>query len=358
MTLTCLLALVPLTLHRDTISLGELSRNGESTQLQVEIDADRLLQTVGYDRPDLTEWQAEDITHKEQEIIDFFRSHYRLLHADHPLELHYQGWTGIRAFEPILGAERLQRVQLRFAFDAPPGDTLLVVEHSLFLETEIAHRHLLRVGQQANATQVIVGPERAVEFLWEDPSERGLRLRRQRAVLLSIWRWHRTPLSLLFLLALWWTVSTRRSKAHNSLCFVLGVLLTYALGVRNVFHADPQTVLLATAFSVAYLAGENVLVPQVSMRWATALLFGLVHGLSFSHWFHLDLGAPRYAAVQAQSLYLAGVLAMALCWAALLWCTSRTSGSLAQRLAARWRVANGALASLGALWMILWFFEP
>ncbi len=102
---------------------------------------------------------------------------------------------------------------------------------------------------------------------------------------------------LLFLVALVITYSIAQWRAVLILAtaFTLGHSITLALASLDIIKVNSQWVEMLIAASIAYTAAYNLFRPENStgsnrLKYGSALLFGLIHGMGFSNYFKAILG--------------------------------------------------------------------
>jgi hydrogenase/urease accessory protein HupE len=87
---------------------------------------------------------------------------------------------------------------------------------------------------------------------------------------------------LLFLLALLIARQSFKKFAGVITAFTIAHSLTLTLSVIGWLHVSPQIVEPAIAFSICYVALENIFRKNVNNRWILTFLFGLIHGMGFA----------------------------------------------------------------------------
>ena len=87
---------------------------------------------------------------------------------------------------------------------------------------------------------------------------------------------------LVFLLCLLVPGGTWRSRVGIVSAFTLAHSLTLVLAAMQILTPPAHLVEIAIAFSIAYVAVENLVRPGASARWPMAFAFGLVHGFGFA----------------------------------------------------------------------------
>lgn len=321
-----LLAGLALRPHADTDSFGELEHRGDRYQLTIKVDADRIMQTLGSERPDLAQWQPEDIYEQTAEIGRYVSSHYSLEvrrlggEERETARLHFLDLSTRRGYEPVLAEERIQEVVVRFDLSLPLVDFELFVQQRLFEGQENSHQHFLRVIQGDRQALLPVPPERGAAILLESPTPQGRNARCLRALRSAIsGGWHALAAAL-FLVAVF--VPVRADPGYRPLLallpFVGAAALTFALVGLGYLQPAQLTVDAAVLFSALYLAGENLVATATRARYLTALLFGLVHGLAHGLALEAAMGSLHHSRLLVLASYEAGVGLTLLCMVVLL----------------------------------------
>ncbi|MEH7415070.1 HupE/UreJ family protein [Neobacillus drentensis] len=87
---------------------------------------------------------------------------------------------------------------------------------------------------------------------------------------------------LLFLLALLLRKQTFKQYAAIVTAFTIAHSITLSLAVLGWFTLPSRFVEAAIAFSICYVAAENIFRKEIRYRWGITFLFGLIHGLGFA----------------------------------------------------------------------------
>ncbi|MFD0676261.1 MULTISPECIES: HupE/UreJ family protein [unclassified Paenibacillus] len=87
---------------------------------------------------------------------------------------------------------------------------------------------------------------------------------------------------LLFLLALLIARQSFKKFAGIITAFTVAHSLTLTLSVVGWLNVSPQFVEPAIAFSICYVAVENIFRKNINNRWVLTFLFGLIHGMGFA----------------------------------------------------------------------------
>jgi hypothetical protein len=299
--------------HSNTESTATLRRTGTGFELSLEVETYRILQTVGADREDGSPVFEGDVEEYAEDILLYLGESYFLLHDGERWPLEPLGVTGVWSFDPMLGVERIRAVEARFALPPVPGDFTLTVEQDFFAETEPLHSHRLRVVQDGEEQEFAVMPGTEVDLRIEDPTPAGTRRRcgsyfRRGARFAAFG----SPY-LLWLLVAWNGVRRRARGWTIAGSYFGGSALTFVATLAGWLSPAPTATRAALAFSVIYVAAENLLTKERRLRATSAFLFGLVQGLGLAS--HLTVtGTPRLARAWCAASYLAApalVLALA-----------------------------------------------
>lgn len=87
---------------------------------------------------------------------------------------------------------------------------------------------------------------------------------------------------LLFLLALLLRKQTFKQYAAIVTSFTIAHCITLSLAVLGVITIPSRFVEATIAFSICYVALENIFRKEVKHRWSITFIFGLIHGLGFA----------------------------------------------------------------------------
>jgi hypothetical protein len=155
---------------------------------------------------------------------------------------------------------------------------------------------------------------------------------------------------LAFLLALMLTSTTWLGVVAIVTSFTVAHSLTLSLAVLDVVNLPTRLVEAGIAFSVAYVAMENLVIERHTRRWLVSLFFGLVHGFGFAT---VLTEMPLSRAGIAASLFLfnAGVergqLLVISVLLPLLWLLARTAA-----YAATVKAASLVIFVAGTVWFL------
>ena len=308
MPLLLLLVLLGTPRHDDTESRGRIWFDADGCHFRLSVDADRLLQCVGLERPDLTEWTEEEILSRREQIFEYFRANYHFRGPEGAWSLEPGELQAVSGYEPMLEKDRVQFVAVSGALPWPAGDFLLEVRQDLFLGFETMHRHLLQIELGGEELSLSLMPTLAERIRIEDPTAAGLFRRCGRALQAGVSGTAGSLTTWLFWLALLLPALAHREMRAVGLAFLVAASLALQLAGHGLLEPAPLTIRCAAAFAVAFLAGENLLAPNAQLRWATALLFGLVFGLGFALDLEEQMEAVRRGRGAVLLAYNAGML--------------------------------------------------
>jgi hypothetical protein len=198
-----------------------------------------------------------------------------------------------------------------YAFAHPVPDKI-EVECTLFRATVPNHVHMLYVVQGENGDQKVFDQNTTTaEMRFHPPSLLESFVRDGGAGALRLLR---SVAGLLFLAVLALTAKTGRLAVVFGIAFLLAEWIVRLLSPFIPLAMSPEFLEAVMALTVAYLAGELLLLPEGRARLAIVPLLGLVHGLPFAAFPSLYLGgAVVVQAVLLGSLSLAA-LRMPLAW--------------------------------------------
>ena len=91
---------------------------------------------------------------------------------------------------------------------------------------------------------------------------------------------------LLFLLALLVWKQSFKQYAAIVTSFTIAHSITISLAVLGIVDLPSRFVEAVIAFSICYVAAENLFRKEIRHRWGLTFLFGLIHGLGFAE--HLE----------------------------------------------------------------------
>ncbi|MBL8840351.1 MAG: hypothetical protein JNL90_02355 [Planctomycetes bacterium] len=279
-------------LHHDTESFAHLRLLGERAELVLELDSDALLGSVEALPPLTEDWEAPDVAAALPRIEAWLDERFELRIAGERVAVVPSDFTLLRAFDPLLKAERNLRVALRCPLELPPGDAAASLRQELFVGRELDHRHTLLLeagGLTLREWRVRSGEPFHFELPDLAPGATGRAA--HRAALQAAQQMASAPWLAAFLLALLLAPLSIGARARS-----LGAALTATAAGCLASRLDwiapsPWAAQAAAALAIAYVAGENLLARDLKLRSATAALFGLVHGMA--------LAAPSLAAQPA-----------------------------------------------------------
>jgi hypothetical protein len=185
-------------------------------------------------------------------------------------------------FDPLLDRERIREIRLSFALPHRTGDYQLTVRQNLFAQMEPFHTHVFQVDYGKGVASLPMAAEQELTVPVEDPSREGFWIRTITCFEDGARRLADRPQFLLFLLVAMLGFRRVPLLLAAAGAGALGATVTYALAASRVLAPSERATTLAMAFSVVYLAAENLLSKDRRHRWITTFLFGLVHGLALA----------------------------------------------------------------------------
>ncbi|CAG9608499.1 HupE/UreJ family protein [Pseudoneobacillus rhizosphaerae] len=88
---------------------------------------------------------------------------------------------------------------------------------------------------------------------------------------------------LLFLLALLLRKQTFKQYAAIITSFTIAHSITISLAVLGIVDLPSRFIEVTIAFSICYVAAENLFRKEINYRWGLTFIFGLIHGLGFAN---------------------------------------------------------------------------
>jgi hydrogenase/urease accessory protein HupE len=88
---------------------------------------------------------------------------------------------------------------------------------------------------------------------------------------------------LLFLLALLLRKQTFKQYAAIITSFTIAHSITICLAVLGIVNLPSRFIEASIAFSICYVAAENLFRKEINYRWGLTFIFGLIHGLGFAN---------------------------------------------------------------------------
>lgn len=171
---------------------------------------------------------------------------------------------------------------------AEPVPDKIAVECTLYRVTVPNHIFMLYAVQGPNSDQRVFDQNTSViemrfhpPSLWESISRDGIA---------GALRLLKSPAGLLFLLVIALAARTIRDAAILGALFLAAEWVVRPLSPFIPIGMSPEFLEAVMALTVAYLAGELLLLPTGSARWVIVPLLGLIHGLPFVAFPALYLG--------------------------------------------------------------------
>jgi hypothetical protein len=213
-----------------------------------------------------------------------------------------------------------------YAFAQPVPDKI-EVDCTLYRVTVPNHIHMLYAVQGENSDQQVFDQNTSTRELRFHPPSLWESVTRDGAA--GALRLLKSPAGLLFLLVVALAARSWRDATLLSVAFVAAEWMVRPLSPFIPLTMSPEFLEAVMALTVAYLAGELLLLPEGPARWVIVPLLGLVHGLPF---------------VAFPPLYLAGASGVQVL---LLACAS----AAVLRMPGPWRKASaGVVFALAGAW--------
>lgn len=264
--------------HVVSISNGELRVTGQTAELEFRIPA----------------YEVEAVATPETTLLD---------------ELRFAGAARTNS-ECSKDADWLT-CRATYAFEEPVPDKI-EVECTLYRVTVPNHIHMLYAVQGENSDQQVFDQNTSVrELRFHPPSLWELVTRDGAAGALRLLK---SPAGLLFLLVVALAARSGRDAVLLSVVFVAAEWMVRPFSPFIPLAMSPEFLEAVMALTVAYLAGELLLLPYGSARWVIVPLLGLVHGLPFVAFPPLYLAGATTVQVLALVCAATAVLRMPAAW--------------------------------------------
>lgn len=189
---------------------------------------------------------------------------------------------------------------------AQPVPDKIAVECTLYRVTVPNHIHMLYAVQGENSDQQVFDQNVAERELRFHPPSLGESLVRDGSA--GALRLLKSPAGLLFLLVVALAARSTRDAVQLGAAFLVAEWFVRPVSPFIPLAMSPEFLEAVMALTVAYLAGELLLLPGGSARWVIVPLLGLVHGLPFVAFPPLYLAGA--SAVQALLLGGASLVAV------------------------------------------------
>jgi hypothetical protein len=340
--------------HADSVSVATITIGRDALRLVLAVDADRLMEVCRSPPPLGEEWTPAEIAAVAERAYAYVGDRWRLRSGGRDVALAPESIAPGLVRDPATGRDVARRVELRFRLDAA-RDAPFELTETLFEELEPSHHHFVVLSDGGDPPLADFGVLGAVpcRFFLPDSGE-GATGRRLRARALAGARAAvAAPWLLAFLVAL--VAAPLAAGRRPAAAFLRTSAVPSALGAAAFAFAiarlgwiepAPWAARAAAAFAPVYLALENRRRRGLELRFATALLFGLVQGMALAT--EMD-SIGRIGGAPADGAFLVGKLVTAAALAALLAATvgRLRRGPLALDVAA---LATGATGVALAVW--------
>ncbi len=279
----------------------------ESNRYRIEIvtDAASLIEKLeaasGQSKGPMTDMRAARIEARLAELEGVFRRRVTLAFdgASAQPSLHFAVTPGSATSAPA--------ATIAFTGDVPPGARQLTWNYGwTFASYALSVK---RAGHQEATTQWLEGGQTSRPIALDAPMRTTNRFETA-ARYIGLGFTHILPKGLdhvLFVLGLFLLTRRARPLVAQISTFTVAHSITLALSMYHIITLPPSIVEPLIAVSIAYVAIENLLVPNLT-RWRVALVFafGLLHGLGFAGALG-ELGLPRSEFVTALVGFNVGV---------------------------------------------------
>ena len=165
-----------------------------------------------------------------------------------------------------------------YAFAQPVPDKV-EVECTLYRATVPNHIHMLYAVQGENSDQRVFDQNTPIIEIRFHPPSIGESITRDGSA--GALRLLKSTAGLLFLGVLMLAARNRREALVLAAAFLLAEWAVRPLSPFIPLSMSPEFLEAVMALTVAYLAGELLLLPEGSARWVIVPLLGLVHGLPY-----------------------------------------------------------------------------
>ncbi len=299
-------------LHTNTESVTALRLDSSDFQIQVAVDADRMMLTIGAAEEDGTRWSESLIQPYAPQIFQYLLEQQEWAVEGKLWKPRSERLECRDSLDPFSGERFVTEIVAHFSFPKRSGDFSLNVMHDLFAETESFHANIFRLVDGDLTASYPMVPRIPTAVRVEDSSTRGLWLRAKSYLGRGLLEPLREYAASVFLLLMILAESGARRILRVTFGFLAGLAVSFLLISYGVLSPSPYATKLAVAFSIAYVAAENLLSKQVRLRAVTALLFGLIHGLPLATGFAAH-GSPEHGWAVCLAAFWLGMTVLLLC---------------------------------------------
>lgn len=337
---------------------GRMARahNLNTSYTAITVLPDALTVTISFDLADLAAHfkidadqdgriSGEELRAAQPELSAYARSHVQVALGDAPLPLEFVS-GGVR--ESPAGPELLD-LQFRARRHRPGARIGVVLHEGLFELFGQDHTNLVVLQAGTELQQAVLSlAARSQDFRIGQP--RRLASQLQGFAWLGIKHICLGYDHLAFLLALVIIGGRLLQLVKIVTAFTVAHSVTLILAALQVITLPPRLVEAGIAFTIAYVAAENLIRPSLAHRWILTFAFGLVHGFGFANVLR-ELGLPSQGLVASLLAFNVGVelgqLALvALLFPLSLWLARAPSGARVVR------VVSALILACGLGWLI------
>jgi hypothetical protein len=281
--------------HEFSRSTARISAEGRTVRTVLTIGATDLHQGPPVDRDGDGVASVEEIDAAIEPVFAAVKTHYRLTADETAPE------SVVLERYGLAGQDTL-RLDLQFTFAAPV--TALAIDSTLHQLTQPDHRHLVHAVIAGTSHEAVLDGGVTHAVFQAGPSARTDAARR--FVLLGMEHIVTGYDHLAFLVVLLVGAASLMDVVKIVTAFTVAHSITLALATFGVVSLPPVLIESLIAFSIAWVAVENLLLDHAGGRWRITFVFGLVHGFGFSNVLR-DMDLPRASLAMSLFTFNAGV---------------------------------------------------
>jgi hydrogenase/urease accessory protein HupE len=291
--------------HAYSSSFTEINFTDEQTEVNFSIDTLSIIELIeGIDK-------NENGILEESELIEDEHHVEELLHTsiviDKDNEQQEAKWNGMKI------ENKDNKEYVTFSFEYPaffPGDTISLSDGFYFKDSKTNYINLISAQNRGETSQAILqGDNRtwtilltelqqeqgSTETTEENPNSNKEQTQNNETTMessdnswFSFFKLGMLHIltgydHLLFLLALLFRKQTFKQYAAIVTSFTIAHSITITLAVLGIIDLPSKFVEATIAFSIVYVALENLFRKEIRHRWGLTFAFGLIHGLGFAN---------------------------------------------------------------------------
>lgn len=289
--------------HAYSSSFTEINFSDDKTELIFSIDTLSIIELL------------EDIDANENGVLEKSELTEEALHVDELLHTSIVLDKGNEQQEPELIGTKIEKKDnqeyLTFTFEYPayfPGDTISFTDGFYFDDKDTNYINLLAANNRGETSQTVIQGENRTWtiLLTEIQQEQGAegsedtstttpneeqpqsKVTSNNSGWISFFKLGMEHIltgfdHLLFLLVLLLRKQTFKQYAAIVTSFTIAHSITITLAVLGIIDLPSKFVEATIAFSIVYVAVENLVRKEIRYRWGLTFLFGLIHGLGFAN---------------------------------------------------------------------------